>query len=87
MTVDDNMTRLENLEDGQKRIENRLGKVENRLTNIETAQYQTNKSLSNLESGQKEILRAIRNQNPQSPRVSGVAVTPSRSGQARRRGA
>ncbi len=49
------MTRLKNLEDGQGRIEKRLDKVEDRLTGIETAQVATNKSLNNLEDGQRKL--------------------------------
>ena len=86
------MTRLKNLEDGQGRIEKRLDKVEDRLTGIETAQVATNKSLNNLEDGQRklesgqrklaegqdEILRELRNLNPSSSQTPTPAVVTSR---------
>ena len=87
MQVEDNMTRLKSLEDGQGRIEERLDKVDDRLTGIETAQVDTNKSLNNLEagqgqtntrlqsleSGQREILEAIQNLNPRPSSKPGIA--------------
>ena len=68
------MTRLSKLESDVGEIREDVTGIKRDITEIKTQQVETNKSLNNLEAGQKTILSEIRKLNGNQSRAGRVIV-------------
>ncbi len=82
MQVEDNRIRLSKIESDVSEIRKDVTGIKRDITEIKTQQVETNKSLNNLEAGQKTILSEIRklsdNQSRAGRAIVGRRTTRSR---------